>query len=57
MNKALIAKTKDGREILVHTDFGDDQKIFGDLYLSDDAENYIKEELGDELYTLVVEEI
>ena len=56
--KALYAvRASDSKELLVHCDFGEDQEIFGDLYLTEDMDTHISEELGDSEYSLkVVEE-
>jgi len=55
--KTLIAvRTSDSKELLVHSDFGEDQEIFGDLYISDEMENYITSELGDSYTLKIIEE-
>jgi len=55
--KTLIAvRTSDSKELLVHSDFGEDQEIFGDLYISDEMEDYITSELGDSYTLKIIEE-
>jgi hypothetical protein len=54
--KTLYAiRNSDQKEVMVHNCFGEYQEIFGDLYLSEDMEAYIAEELGEDAgYSLVV---
>jgi len=53
----FATRSTDGKKILVHSNFGADQEIYGDLYLSDEMMEQISDELGDGAYTLSIEEV